>query len=87
MSSSVYRSMAWPGTNTAGGCPTESCPMSTEVAPRTPGRAYAGRPICQHTQHQGPGHAWDFRAGTLPHPELQQAAVNSLRQGVGARAR
>jgi hypothetical protein len=33
MSSSAYRSMAGPGTSTAGVCLTASCPTSTEAAP------------------------------------------------------
>ncbi|XP_067604510.1 delta(14)-sterol reductase TM7SF2 isoform X9 [Pseudorca crassidens] len=77
MSSSVCRSMAWPGTHTAGVCPTESCPTSTEAAPRVPGRATCP-PSCQHTQHQEPRLTWHSRACTLPCSELGQAGVNSL---------
>lgn len=77
MSSSVCGSMAWPGTHTAGVCPTESCPTSTEAAPRVPGRATCP-PTCQHTQHQEPGLTWHSRACTLPCSELRQAGVNSL---------
>ena len=77
MSGSVCRSTAWPGTNTAGACPTESCPMSTEAAPDTPGGGTC-LPSCQHTWHQEPACARDTRACTLPCPELQNTGMNSL---------
>ncbi|XP_060014688.1 delta(14)-sterol reductase TM7SF2 isoform X4 [Lagenorhynchus albirostris] len=86
MSSSVCGSMAWPGTHTAGVCPTESCPTSTEAAPRVPGRATCP-PSCQHTQHQEPGLTWHSRACTLPCSELRQAGVNSLIGGWSKRGK
>nr|XP_020771997.1 delta(14)-sterol reductase isoform X1 [Odocoileus virginianus texanus] len=97
MSGSVCRSTAWPGKNTAGVCPTESCPTSTEAAPDTPGGGTCP-PSCQHTRHQEPACTRDTRACTVACPELQNTGMNSriggwskgemkpvLQNGVGGR--